>query len=122
MRHSSVRLGEVTVLNCSGRDIAKKEFLSGTSPGRVYHRKLNLAKCNPNFLGDIPLSPYQLDIGIQGLRRLEQARSVVPNLWPAGQKWPARPQKVALDLLKNFKNICATTGKIPILTGWASGV
>ena len=29
--------------------------------------------------------------------------SVVPNLWPAGQKWPARPQKVALDLLKNLK-------------------
>ena len=38
-------------------------------------------------------------------------RTVVPNLWPAGQKWPARPQKVALDLLKNFKNICATTAK-----------
>ena len=42
---------------------------------------------------------------------------VVPNLWPAGQKWPARPQKVALDLLKNFKNICAKTAKLPILTG-----
>ena len=26
-----------------------------------------------------------------------------PNLWPAGQKWPARPQKVALDLMKNLK-------------------
>ena len=36
------------------------------------------------------------------------SRAVVPNLWPAGQKWPARPRKVALDLLKNFKNICAT--------------
>ena len=44
-------------------------------------------------------------------------RAVVPNLWPTGQKWPARPQKVALDLLKNFKNICAKTAKLPILTG-----
>ena len=43
-------------------------------------------------------------------------RSVVPNLWPAGQKWPARPQNVALDLLKNFENICAKTVKLPILT------
>ena len=44
------------------------------------------------------------------------SRPVVPNLWPAGQMWPARPQKVALDLLKNFKNICAKTAKLPILT------
>ena len=44
-------------------------------------------------------------------------RAVVPNLWPAGQKWPARPQKVALDLLKNFKNICTKTAKLLILTG-----
>jgi len=27
----------------------------------------------------------------------------VPNLWPVGQKWPAKPQKVALDLSKNKK-------------------
>ena len=27
----------------------------------------------------------------------------VPNLWPAGQKWNAKPQKVALDLSKNKK-------------------
>ena len=33
-------------------------------------------------------------------------RTRVPNLWPAGQKWPAKPQKVALDLLKNEKKIC----------------
>ena len=50
--------------------------------------------------------------------------SVVPNLWPAGQKWPARPQKVALDLLKNFKNICATVinrgscGTVPEFVGF----
>ena len=44
-------------------------------------------------------------------------KAVVPNLWPAGQKWPARPQKVALDLLKNFKNICATTAKFPFWQG-----
>jgi len=24
-------------------------------------------------------------------------RSWVPNLWPPGKKWPAKPQKVALD-------------------------
>ena len=47
----------------------------------------------------------------------EGFRPVVPNLWPAGQKWPARPQKVALGLLKNFKNICATTAKLPIWLG-----
>ena len=43
--------------------------------------------------------------------------AVVPNLWPAGQKWPARPQKLALEILKNFKNICARTAKLPISTG-----
>ena len=32
----------------------------------------------------------------------DDSMPVVPNLWPRGQKWPARPQKVALDLLKNF--------------------
>ena len=30
---------------------------------------------------------------------------------PGFREWPFRPQKVALDLLKNFKNICATTAK-----------
>ena len=49
--------------------------------------------------------------------RSKEPRPVVPNLWPAGQKWPARPQKVALGLLKNFKNVCAKTAKLPILTG-----
>ena len=43
--------------------------------------------------------------------------AVVPNLWSAGQKWPARPQKVALEILKNFKIICAKTAKLPISTG-----
>ena len=51
-----------------------------------------------------------------------EIRTVVPNLWPAGQKWPARPQKVALDLLKNFKNICAKTLKLHITTGLARRV
>jgi len=26
------------------------------------------------------------------------SRSGVPNLWPAGQKWPTKPLGVALDL------------------------
>src|SRR6218665_1283268 len=28
-------------------------------------------------------------------------RAAVPNLWPAGQKWPAKPRKVAPALPKN---------------------
>ena len=27
----------------------------------------------------------------------------IPKLWPVGQKWPAKPQKVALNLSKNKK-------------------
>ena len=29
----------------------------------------------------------------------------VPNLWPAGQRWPVKHLEVALDLLKNFFKI-----------------
>ena len=47
------------------------------------------------------------------------SRAVVPNLWPAGQKWPARPQKVALDLLDNFKNIYVQKlQNFPFWKGW----
>ena len=38
------------------------------------------------------------------LRCGEWHRTGVPNLWPAGQKWSAKPKKVALDLSKNKKN------------------
>ena len=40
----------------------------------------------------------------------------VPNLWPAGQKWPAKLQKVALDLSKNKKkNINEKLQKLTVL-------
>jgi len=29
----------------------------------------------------------------------------VPNLWPAGKKWPAKPRKVALALSKDWQKI-----------------
>ena len=38
--------------------------------------------------------------------------AVVSQPVACDQKWPARPQKVALDLLKEFKNICAKTAKL----------
>ena len=40
----------------------------------------------------------------------------VPNLWLASQKWPAKPQKVALDLSKNKKkNIYEKLQKFTVL-------
>ena len=42
--------------------------------------------------------------------------SEVPNLWPAGQKWSAKLQKVALDLSKNkMKTIHEKLQKLTVL-------
>ena len=40
---------------------------------------------------------------------------------PGFREWPSRPQKVALDFLKNFKNICATTAKFTFWQGRSVG-
>ena len=40
----------------------------------------------------------------------------VPNLWPAGQKWPPKPQNVAQDLSKNEKNNISDSEKLQKLT------
>jgi len=42
----------------------------------------------------------------------------VPNLWPAGKMWPARPLEVALDLSTNKNKIYMKNCKIDIFTGY----
>ena len=40
------------------------------------------------------------------------AAAVVPNLWPAGQKWPARPHKMALEQKKVGNHLVSVSGYI----------
>jgi hypothetical protein len=59
---------------------------------------------NINELPFIAVHLWQSSL-IQGLSRLpwlglQYCKAAVPNPWPAGQKWPAKPKKVARQASK----------------------